>query len=302
VPVSSKVASSVAVSASASITTQTLSPSSAAAVLLGSQTISFNSASDIVVGSHTISAGSAITVSGQQISLGSSGAIIINGASQTSSNPTPASTSPIVIVVGSTTLTGNPSSGFRIGTQTLFPGSAITVGSGVISLPSITPAPVTKTSINTNPILILGSITYTEDASSDFIIASQTLAPGSAITVSGEVISLSPTGNEVIVNAVPKLITSTTGLAPQSAITSLVIAGETLTAGGRVTVGGDVLSLAPSGTGIVVIGTVTVGGGESTVTATADAKKKNSGSRAGASSWVVRIQFCCVLILGFGLH
>jgi hypothetical protein len=271
-------------------------------VLLGSQTISLNSDSDIVVASHTLSPGSAITVSGQQISLGSSGAIIINGASQTFGIPALASTSPVVIVVGGTTLTGNPSSGFKIGTQTLFPGSAITVGSGVISLPSVTPAPVTKPSINTNPILILGSETYTENASSDFIIASQTLAPGSAITVSGQVISLSPTGNAVIVNAVPTWVTSTTGLSPESAETSLVIAGQTLTAGGRVTVGGDVLSLAPSGTDIVVIGTVTVDGGESTATATAGAKKKNSALRAVVGSWAVGAQFCGVLILGFWLH
>ncbi len=101
--------------------------------------------------------------------------------------------------------------------------------------------------------------------------------------MSGQVISLSPTGNAVIINgADPTTLATVTGsLGTVSPITQLVIAGQTLTAGGRVTVGGDVLSLAASGTGIVVIGTVTIGGGESTATATAagsNGKKKNAAS------------------------
>lgn len=60
-----------------------------------------------------------------------------------------------------------------------------------------------------------------------------------------------------------------------------MVAGQTLTAGGRVTVGGDVLSLA--GGAVTVIGTVTVGGGEATATATPTGKK-NAGGRIGIGS------------------
>lgn len=113
----------------------------------------------------------------------------------------------------------------------------------------------------------------------------------------GQVISLSPTGHAVIVNdASPStLLTQTTSSPPLSQITSLEIAGHTLTTGGRVTVGGDILSLAPSGTGVVIIGTVTVDGGGSTATATG--KKKNMGGRTSSGSLVfVGVQVSSVLI------
>lgn len=44
------------------------------------------------------------------------------------------------------------------------------------------------------------------------------------------------------------------------------------------TVGGDILSFAPSGTGIVVVGTVTIGGGTATVTASPT--KKSGGAKS----------------------
>lgn len=122
------------------------------------------------------------------------------------------------------------------------------------------------------------------------------------MTISGQVISLSPTGNAVIVNgatATPNPTTFSTEI--QAPITSLVVAGQTLTAGGRVTVGGDVLSLA--GGAITVIGTVTVEGGGAAATATPTGKKKSSGMRIESNSWVyITIHISVVLALGmFGL-
>ena len=67
------------------------------------------------------------------------------------------------------------------------------------------------------------------------------------------------------------------------------------------TVGGDILSLAPSGTGIIVIGTVTIGGGESTATATATGKKKNAGGRITNSFVFVGLQVSFVIMV-FWLH
>lgn len=150
------------------------------------------------------------------------------------------------------------------------------------------------------PLVVIGSSTFTEDSSSNLVIGSQTLTPGGVITFDGSVVSLSPTGNAVIVNgAVPT--TFSTASVVQSPITSVIIAGQTLTAGGRVTVGGDILSLAPSGTGIVVIGTVTIGGGESTATATAPGKKKNAGGKVNSSFVLVGLQFS-FMALAFMLH
>lgn len=63
----------------------------------------------------------------------------------------------------------------------------------------------------------------------------------------------------------------------------MLVAGQTLTSGGSVTVGGDVLSLA--GGAITVVGTVTIGGGVATAYASASptGKKKNAGGRAECS-------------------
>ncbi|PVH78833.1 hypothetical protein DL98DRAFT_365509, partial [Cadophora sp. DSE1049] len=164
---------------------------------------------------------------------------------------------------------------------------------------------------------------------SNFIFGSQTLVPGSAITVNGQQVSAAASGGAIVLNpappqsASPPSVETSTGPAPavvvvdgtsitgntasgfvivilngatatrnpttfsteiQAPVTSLVVAGQTLTAGGRVTVGGDVLSLA--GGAITVIGTVTVGGREATATATPTGKKKSSGMRVESNSCV----------------
>lgn len=121
------------------------------------------------------------------------------------------------------------------------------------------------------------------------------------MTISGQVISLSPTGNAVIVNGATATRNPTTfSTEIQAPITSLVVAGQTLTAGGRVTVGGDVLSLA--GGAITVIGTVTVGGGEVTATATPTGKKSLAGRFERNSKMLMALQMAFVFGLGsFGL-
>ncbi|KAH6671238.1 hypothetical protein B0J14DRAFT_485023, partial [Halenospora varia] len=163
-------------------------------------------------------------------------------------------------------LSRGPSSALIIGSQTLLPGSAITLDGQEISLaPSggavvingahQTPSPSAYT--NLPAVISIGGSRITADSSSGFLIGGQTLYPGEFCTVLA--------------------IT-------QASISSVVIAGQTLTAGGRVTVGGEILSIAPSGT-IVVIGTVSIGGGEATATAVAS-KKKSAGSNINPNSWV----------------
>ncbi|KAK0100319.1 hypothetical protein ONS95_008277 [Cadophora gregata] len=275
-------------------------------IIIGSQTISQDTASNFIFDSQTLVPGSAITVNGQQVSAASGGAIILNPAppkaTPSSSGESSTGPAPAIVVVDGTSITGNTASGFVIGTQTLFPGSAITASGQVITLPlpNPTPAPVpTQTQgPDTIPVILIGSSTFTQNSASAFIIGSQTLSPGSAVTISGQVISLSPTGNAVIVNgatATPSRTTFSTEI--QAPITSLVVAGQTLTAGGRVTVGGDVLSL--SGGTIKIIGTVTVGGGDATFTATPTGKKKSAGVRVESSSLVyMTVQISVMLGLG----
>ena len=189
---------------------------------------------------------------GDQISAApSGGAIIINPAK-------PMITSkPAVMVIDGKTITAGPDGGFIIGDKTLYPGSAITQNGQVITLPdpNATPPPRAK-------MIVLGAATIT-GAGGSFMVGSQTLVQGGAITsANGDVISLSPDGSALVVNAAPRetntFRTVTAGLMDEE-VDSLDVAGQVLTKGGRITVGGDILSLAPSGTGVVVVGTVTVG-------------------------------------------
>ncbi|KAL2072804.1 hypothetical protein VTL71DRAFT_12147 [Oculimacula yallundae] len=294
-------------SAPASIITSSPIP---VAVVIGSQTIIQDTASNFIIGTQTLIPGSAITINGQQIYAASSGgAIILNPAPPrtTSSPPTEASPvpAPTVVIVDGTSITGNTESGFVIGTQTLFVGSAITASGQVITLPpppatQVPAATITQTP-ETVPVILIGSSTFTQNTESAFVIGSQTLSPGSAVTISGQVISLSPTGNAVIVNgATPTQNPTTFSTEIQAPVTSLVVAGQTLTAGGRVTVGGDVLSLA--GGAITVIGTVTVAGEQAVVTAKPTGKKSLGGRLESTSSILMALQVLFVFGLGaFGL-
>ena len=80
-----------------------------------------------------------------------------------------------------------------------------------------------------------------------------------------------------------------------------MIAGQTLISGGEITVGGDILSLAPSGTGIVIIGTVTIGGGQITATASPSPTKKSAGGRIEGNSVLIALQLSFV-VMAFWLH
>jgi len=241
-------------------------------------------------GSQTLLPNSTITANGQII-VNSNGAVIVNGAA-------PSSTPPGIVVVGSSSITANSESGFLIGSQTLYPGSAITDNGEVITLPS-----PTSTSSTSMAQVVIGTQTFTQDQSGNLVFGTQTIPSGSAITVDGQVVSLS--GSAVLVNAAPHTTSMpTTFQTSATQVQSVVIGGQTLTQGGRVTVGGDILSLAPSGTGIIVIGTVTIPGGESTATATASGKKKNAGEsmQSNSSFLLLGLQSIFTLLGAFLLH
>jgi hypothetical protein len=148
------------------------------------------------------------------------------------------------------------------------------------------------------PVIVIGSSTITENSLSQLIIGSETLTPGGVITYDGQSISLSPSDGAVIVNPAQPT-TFTTAPFSVSDISSVVVAGQTLTYGGLVTVGGDILSLAPSGTQIMIIGTVTVGG-VSTATATAAGHSKNAGEKFSANFAFIALQLS-VSVLAFWL-
>ncbi|KAL8947277.1 MAG: hypothetical protein Q9222_006425 [Ikaeria aurantiellina] len=134
-------------------------------------------------------------------------------------------------------------------------------GGQQISIP-IQPVPaVTKPS----PIITVGSSTVTADSSSQFAIGTQTLAPGGpAITHSGTVLSLPPSGSGVVIGPstqevqpavpTPALTVGDTTVIPNSA-SQFLVGSQTLVPGGAaITHSGMVVSLAPSASAAVVGG------------------------------------------------
>ena len=217
-------------------------------IVIGSLTASTDSASNVVIGSQTLTPGSVVTISGQQVSIGPGGAIVINGASPTDSDSGAAPTSatgPAVVVVDGTSITANSASGFVIGSQTLFPGSAITTGGEVITLPLPSNTGSVAAAAITTPVFIIGSATFTENSQSDLVLGTQTLTPGGVLTVDGQTLSLSPTGNVVVVNGdqTNTLVAPAMTSAPvfvigsatftENAQSDLVFGSQTLTPGGR---------------------------------------------------------------------
>ncbi|KAG9246678.1 hypothetical protein BJ878DRAFT_416414, partial [Calycina marina] len=165
-----------------------------------------------------------------------------------------------------------------INSQTLFPGGAITLGGQLVTLPS----PSLTAAATTAPVAQVGDSNISQDANGNIIIGNKTLSQGDIATIDGSQVSVGPNG-QIIVNgaSLPTTFATTTPIG--NAVSSIIIGGQTLTAGGRVTVGGDILSLAPQGTGIVVIGTVTIGSGVAIATTTEDPKKKSAAPGKPAS-------------------
>lgn len=180
--------------------------------------------------------------------------------------------------------TGGPPGGIVIGSQTLQPGQATTIGGVVVSVPpggssivvggsntiAINPAGPTAPG---NPVLTVGGTPVTAGPSGQFVFGTQTLTPGGpAITVSGTVLSLGPSGTIAVVNGATQTLGPVPGNpvitgAPLLTINGQTVAatviggttefvvgpGTTLTPGGVLTVSGTVYSLPASGSGSVVV-------------------------------------------------
>lgn len=188
-----------------------------------------------------IAGGSTITISNTNYALAPSGTALIAGsstiaikgdsvdisgkpsASQTS-NASPASedgeltfiigssttilapsANGLVVTIDSTPYTANTASAFLIGTQTLAPGSsALTIGSTVYSIPTLSPSPdsgsstLPSDSVAGEIVLTVASAAYTCRQNSPCTIASQILSPNSTITVGTDTIVYGERGIDVI--------------------------------------------------------------------------------------------------------
>lgn len=168
-------------------------------------------ASKLVIGSQTLLPGAKpITVDGAIYSLAPSATALISNGIAIPIVPHP-SPIPTVISIGNIVYPENSASAYLIGSQTLsFNGKPITINATPYSLSLGPSGPAliigTSTSYLSPPqatripaIITIGSSLYTEKQRSDYVIGSQTLSPGSAITVAGTVVSLGPQGTDVVV-------------------------------------------------------------------------------------------------------
>lgn len=237
------------------------------------QTLSITNPSVVAIAGSTLSVGGpAHTTDGKYYSLASSGNLI---AGTLTSSPGP-SAPPVLSVAGST-YTANSASEFVVAGQTLTPGGQIMVASTPVSLqPSANVAVVggstqvlTTATPTPNPaVLKFAGSTYTANAASQFLVAGQTLAPGDQITVSSTPISLHSSGDIAVVGGSTQFLTTATPSPNPAVLTfagstytantasQFVVAGQTLTPGGQITVSSTSLSLAPSAN-IAIIGTST---------------------------------------------
>ena len=116
-----------------------------------------------------------------------------------------------------------------------------------------------------NPVLTFGGSTYTADQSSNIVLSSQTLLPGSpAVTIDNTPISVAPGGLAAVVGtrtstqllatlSSPAVLTFGGSAYTADASSNIVLAGSTLRAGGSpVVVSGTTVCLVPGGAAAVI--------------------------------------------------
>lgn len=232
-----------------------------------------------IVGGQVLTPGGVILVDGTTVSLNAADNIVyFNGVASSLDTSYPFSTSPPILTIGGSTVAPEVVGGsirYEIGGQTLTPGGSISADGTVISLaPGATALVINGVTQALNPVIatslpdvVIGGTTISgiDKAGDTYVIGGQTLSPGGLITVDGTVFSLAPEGTALVVNGVTQVLG--TGITAISDIvvggttlsglfgagSTYVIAGQTLTIGGTITVDGTTISF-PSATAVVING------------------------------------------------
>ncbi|CAI6261871.1 unnamed protein product [Periconia digitata] len=271
----------------------------------------------VIAPGQTLAPGSEVTISGTTYSMPSTASgsvLVVNGASSTI-----AGGSPVLTLGGTSSITASVKDGtnaFVVAPgQTLAPGSEVIISGTTYSMPSTASGSVlvvngaSSTLSAALPVLTIGGeqnvISATvKDGTTVFAIApGQTLAPGSAITVSGTTYSMPATasGSVLVVNGrtstleQPLPIMTLPNGVPVSAsmiggVTAFVIgAGQTLTPGGNVTVSGTIYSMPATRSGggfdVVVYGQAsTYSPTRASVSASTTGARDSGGDNAGGAA------------------
>ncbi|MCJ1271456.1 hypothetical protein MMC22_011357 [Lobaria immixta] len=242
-----------------------VSPTLLPALIVGSQSFTANHANHYIIGSQTLTPGGHITVAGTPVSAPtlfteihnpvltipsllifsetynpSASAIVIEGITKTSppalASSTALNSKTIALVIGDTTTTLVP-------TFSLPP---LTIGSKIYVADS-------------RSQYIIGSQTLTPKG--QIIIEGQTLTPGGQISVDGKSISLASQAAALVIGSVTETLLTSFALPhiivdsevnTANSASAYIIKGQTLTAGGQITVEGTPVSLAPNASDLVI--------------------------------------------------
>ncbi|KAK4549400.1 hypothetical protein LTR36_006397 [Oleoguttula mirabilis] len=245
---------------------------------VGGTTVIPDSSGNYVIGSSTLAAGSSpVVVSGTTYSLAPSGsAVVVNGVTQSFGSD--AATSALgVYVVGGQTYTQAAASGVVVAGSTLDAGSRTVIsgttysvdpsGSALVVNGVTASAQGTGEATRAQNVFTANGQTYTEGASSEVVIAGQTLSAGSQTVIGGTTYSLASSGSALAVNGVTQTLQNaaqpTEGQAfftvsgqtyTEGPSSEIVVAGRTLSPGSQTIIDGTTYSLAASGSALIVDG------------------------------------------------
>ncbi|MDI1490443.1 MAG: hypothetical protein OHK93_001646 [Ramalina farinacea] len=276
-------------------TTQSFAPD-------GRPLVTSNAQGQYLVSGQTLSPGKINTVAGTLISLAPSGPSVAVLGSKTAGAAFAPDGLPLV--------TSNAQGQYLVSGQTLSPGKVNTVagtlislapsGSSIANLGSETAEAAAGAAHGNgpSPVLTFGSQTITPDSQGHLVVAGQTLSPGGApISVSGIPLSLNSAGDVAIIGGSktqtlanylgvtpapsPALLTFGTKTVAPNSLCQYIVDGQTLSAGGAVTVSGTPFSL-DSGGSIAVVGTKTESVGNGAIVSGLSGNGDNgSASRTG---------------------
>ena len=215
-----------------------------------------------IAGSSLTPGGSPVYLSGTLVSLDASSHLQI-GSTTVNMGINTASATQSVFAVAGQTFTAEPT-GFVVAATTLTPGgSAITISGTPVSLaPGGTLAIGSSTiALPSQTVFTVGGQTFTAEQTG-FAIASTSISPGHAVTISGTIVSLGPSGALVVGSSTMSLPSETVftvgGQIFTAEPTGFAIASTSISPGQAVTISGTIISLGLSGTLVVGANTMSL--------------------------------------------
>lgn len=229
---------------------------------IGSKIYTANQASAYIIDGQTLTPGAQITVDGTTVSLAPQASALVVGSKK---EPLVPSFALPTLTINSKIYTANRASAYVINGQTLTPSGHILVdGTPVFLAPQASALEVGSKVGSLSfplPTLTIDSKVYTANSDSAYIVKGQTLTRGGQITVDGTPISLAAQASVLVIGSTTETlltsfaspsITVDSEVFTANSASAYIIKGQTLTAGGQVTVEGTPIFLASDASDLVI--------------------------------------------------